>query len=364
MEFSKYRFSRKLNTDFATELKGRVNEYFSKNKISKHGDYSMVIKSIVLFIIYLGPYFLMLFTGIESIPVIIAMYAVMGSGKAFIGLSVMHDANHGTFSKNRKFNDFVSKSMWLIGGSPTTWQLQHNVLHHTYTNVKGIDEDIDSTFLLRLSPHHPRLKVHKYQHLYAWFLYSLMTFLWITTHDFQQLSRYKKYGLIKDKKEYKSHLFKVISWKLFYYFYLLAIPLFFLNAPVLAIIAGFLTMHFVSGFILATIFQSAHVVPESKFPIPDEKNKIESNWLIHQLNTTSNFSQKSGWFTWLIGGLNYQIEHHLFPNICHMHYRKISHIVAQTAKDYGIPYNAQGSFFRAVFNHAKMLKMLGRYQTI
>jgi linoleoyl-CoA desaturase len=103
------------------------------------------------------------------------------------------------------------------------------------------------------------------------------------------------------------------------------------------------------------------VVPSSEYPTPDEEGQLQNNWAIHQMLTTANFSPKSSFFSWYIGGLNYQIEHHLFPNICHVHYRKISAIVKQTAQEFGVPYNVQPNFVKAVWSHGKMLKKLGRY---
>lgn len=123
-------------------------------------------------------------------------------------------------------------------------------------------------------------------------------------------------------------------------------------------------LQFVQGFILTIVFQPAHVMPTSEYPIPDSEGNIENSWAIHQLLTTSDFSPESKIFSWYIGGLNYQVEHHLFPNICHVHYSKIAEIVKKTAREYGLPYHVQSNFLMALINHGKMLRDLGQKDLI
>ena len=112
------------------------------------------------------------------------------------------------------------------------------------------------------------------------------------------------------------------------------------------------------GFVLAIIFQPAHVNEQTEFPEPDDENSIQENWAIHQLHTTANFSNKSRFFSWYVGALNFQVEHHLFPNICHVHYKKISEIIRKTAKEFELPYNRYRTFIDALIGHYNMLKRL------
>jgi linoleoyl-CoA desaturase len=248
----------------------------------------------------------------------------------------------------------------LIGGFAPNWQIQHNTLHHRFTNIDGYDEDINPGKMLRLSPEKPRFRIHGLQHLYAWFLYGLMTFSWVLDKDFAQLSRYMREGLLKlQAKTYRRLLTELIISKLVYFSYMLLIPLLLVPLPWWWILIMFFIMHFIGGLILGTVFQSAHVVPTSEYPVPDTEGNLKNNWAIHQMLTTANFSPNSRVFSWYIGGLNYQIEHHLFPNICHVHYRKISAIVRETAREFGIPYNVQPNFLKAVRSHGRMLKRLG-----
>ena len=113
-------------------------------------------------------------------------------------------------------------------------------------------------------------------------------------------------------------------------------------------------------FILAVIFQPAHVMEDTEFPVSEDGKTVQENWTIHQLKTTCNLASKSRFFSWFVGGLNYQIEHHLFPNICHVHYRKLSPIVMETAKEFEIPYHTMTTFSEALVRHGRMLYKLGR----
>lgn len=311
-------------------------------------------------LMYLGPYFLLMFGQFESNLITLLLWTIMGFGMAGIGLSIMHDANHGSYSKKKKVNAFWGSSLSLLGGSPFNWKIQHNVLHHTYTNVDGMDEDIDPGKSLRFTPEKKRYKAHKFQHIYAWFLYGLMTLLWSTTKDFRQVVRYRKMGLLNLKdKSFRRYIWMVIGTKLFYYAYVLILPIIVLPVAWYVVVIGYLIMHFIAGVLLAMIFQSAHVMPTSEFPTPDENGTLENNWAVHQLVTTTNFARDSKIFSWFIGGLNYQVEHHIFPNICHIHYKEIAPIVEETAREFGLPYYSVPTFAGAIGSHFKMLKMLG-----
>lgn len=351
----------KTKSDFVTELRQSVNEYFSKNNLDRHGNTKILFKTIVMTLIYLGPYFYMILGDISSVYVLYSCWVLMGMGVAGIGMNIMHDANHGSFSANSKINKWMGKSLYLLGGSPLTWKYQHNTLHHGFTNIDGTDEDIAPIGILRFSPHKPLLKIHKYQHLYAFFFYSLMTISWISKKDFANIRKYKSMGAtLSDSKSFNQILVDLIISKILYYIVFLIIPLLVLSFSWYIIIIGFIMMHLLSGFILSIIFQTAHVMPSSNYPLPNSDSEIETNWAIHQLCTTANYAPKSKMFSWFVGGLNFQIEHHLFANISHIHYRNLSPIVANLTQKYNLPYNVEKSFASALWKHVEMLKMLGK----
>lgn len=360
MNFTEIKFNRTQHKDFMRVLRKRVNDYFQENNISRYANAKMVVKTIVLIASFAIPYTLMI-SGFFIHPLaILACWVVMAFATASIGFSVMHDANHGAYSRNPHVNKVLGFIMNFIGGSAINWRIQHNVLHHSFTNVHGMDEDIDAGKILRFSPHQERYWFHRFQHIYAWFFYGLMTMMWITTKDFRQLLRYRRNGLLEAQGiKFSVALFELFSTKAIYYAYLLFIPMFMVSIPWWMTLAFFLIFHFILGFTTACVFQTAHVMDEAEYPMPDPEGNMENSWAIHQLLTTANFAPKSRIMSWFIGGLNYQIEHHLFPNICHVHYPDISRIVKETAQSFGLPYKIQPTFLSALLNHGRMLKQLG-----
>jgi linoleoyl-CoA desaturase len=359
MKPSSIRFS-SAGADFFSTLNSRVNEYFKANQISRNANSEMVIKTIFMYTIYFGPYILMITGLVTNAWLMLLLCLVMGMGLAGIGLSVMHDANHGAYSNKSWVNNLLGLSLNLVGGNSFNWKVQHNVLHHTYTNIHDADEDISPRGVLRMCPHGEWKPMHKYQHLYAWFFYGLMTIVWVLVKDFARINNYEKDGLVKKQRsDYKTELTMMIVWKLFYLSYIVVLPMILLPIAWWQLLIGFVAMHYVAGFILAVIFQPAHVIDGTEYPMPDENGKMDNSWAIHQLYTTTNFANKNMVLSWYVGGLNFQVEHHLFPNVCHVHYRKISSIVKSTAEEFGLPYKSEPTFIGALAGHARLLKQLG-----
>jgi linoleoyl-CoA desaturase len=349
------------NRDFAVTLNKRVNEYFKNNNINRHANAEMIIKTAFMFGLYFIPYFLILAGAVTGSFALIIMTVIMGIGLAGVGLSVMHDANHGAYSKKTWVNTVIGYSLNLIGANAFNWKIQHNVLHHTFTNVHEEDEDIRPRGALRMTPHARWKKIHQYQHIYAWFLYGLMTLTWMFASDFSRLIRYQKNGMARKHKAVMAKEWLIlIGTKIFYVTYIFIIPFVLTSLLWWQIIIGLVIMHYLAGFILAIIFQPAHVIEGTEFPLPNEDYAIEHNWTVHQLLTTTNFGNGSRWFSWYVGGLNFQIEHHLFPNVCHVHYRKIASIVKETTAEFGLPYKSSRTFIGALAGHARLLKELGK----
>tara|TARA_Y100000588_G_C14197314_1_gene900814 strand:- start:487 stop:1566 length:1080 start_codon:yes stop_codon:yes gene_type:complete len=356
---SQYKFS-SAQSDFFPSLHKKVNQYIKSAGRTNYGGIPLMIKTAVMLLLFFGPFVLMLSGAITSVSTFLMMWVLMAFGLTGIGVNVMHDANHGVFSPNKTINYLVSLIMNVLGGDAAIWRIQHNTLHHSFTNIHGADEDIIGPPMLRFSPHDAKKPIHKHQFIYAWFLYSLMTLIKVAYTDFKRAVRYRRMNLITSRKAFITRLFKIAGGKVFYFGYMLLLPMLLVPFSPWLVVVGFLLMHLVCGFILSIIFQAAHVMPGSEYPVPDENGRLENEWAVHQMLTTCNFSPKSAIFSWFIGGLNYQIEHHLFANISHVHYRKISVLVAETAREYGIPYNCEKSFAHALQNHGRMLYQLGR----
>lgn len=354
------KFVNKNQTQFFNVLKERVDAYFAENNISPNANTTMVLKSFFMLALYFIPYFLIMTQG-YSLLIMWLLTLVMGIGLAGIGMGIMHDANHGAYSSNPVINKLFGLTLSLVGGDPQNWKTQHNVLHHTYTNIYGYDKDIDDKGVMRLTPESKHRKAHRFQVFYVFFFYSLMTLYWTTLKDFVQYFLFIKEGHSKVKGTAKVKEFlNILIWKLFYWSYIMVLPVVILDIKVWQMLIGFASMHFVAGMLLSVIFQLAHVVEETTFPIPDAKGNIDNEWAIHQLNTTADFARNNWLITFFVGGLNFQAIHHLFPQICHVHYPKIAPIVEQTAKEFGVNYLYTDSFWRALASHVRHISRLGR----
>lgn len=358
------RFNRHDQPEFFKELRKRVNDYFKTNDLSVHANRNMKIKTAFMLSVYFVPLIALLLGWVSGFWPVMLMWIIMGLGMAGIGTSVMHDAIHGAYSKNKKANRVLGFLIHFIGGSSTNWKIQHNHLHHSFTNVDGFDEDIE-VGVMRFSPNQNRKWFHRFQAFYAVILYSVMTLHWSLTKDFVQLKRYDRKNLLtRHGFDFRKEIVKITAHKMWYFVLTLVLPMIFIDLPWWQILIGYVAMHLVCGLGLALIFQTAHVINETEFYKPEPRGDLENSWAIHQLRTTANFAPKSVVFSWLIGGLNYQIEHHLFPHICHVHYPKIASIVRSTAKEYGIPYFRHPTFAHAVTSHFSLLNRLGTRNTI
>ncbi|MDA1119641.1 MAG: acyl-CoA desaturase [Bacteroidetes bacterium] len=356
------KFTKNKETQFFDILQNRVNQYFKLNDLKKEGDIGLIAKSMVLLSILMLPYIIVLSFS-PSILIAIPLLVLMGIGIAGVGMSVMHDALHGAFSSKKWVNNLFGSSIYLLGGNAINWKIQHNVLHHTYPNVYNVDEDVSTKgFVVRLSPQSRRRKIHAFQRFYSLPLYGLMT-LSFMVKDFRQLARYNKTGeTVRQGKKPVREMIKLIFTKATYLILIVGLPYIVTDYSILQIAIGFLIVHIVAGIITSTVFQLAHVVEHVEHPIVDKSGNIENSWAVHQLMTTSNFAPRSKFTHWFTGGLNHQVEHHLFPHISHIHYSKIAKIVEKTALEFGLPYNCEPTFWSALRSHLRTLTTLGGHK--
>lgn len=353
------KFVNKEKTQFLKTLKQRVDQYFEENHIDRQGNSTMYFKSFVLLSMYILPVVALYAYHLPWWGVLIC-FTISGFGVAGVGMGVMHDANHGAYSHNKVINTIMGGTLNLLGGFDVNWRFQHNILHHTYTNITHVDEDIDQRVNMRWSPYFKYHPMQRYQYIYAFFAYCLATWSWTFIKDYKQFYSYAYNGVNKSSKSQKAFdLFKLIAFKIFYYFYILIIPIAVLHYSAGLIIGGFMLCHAIGGLVLSTVFQLAHVVEGAEFPMPNEKGEIENEWAIHQMQTTADFGHSNKLLTWYAGGLTHQIEHHIFPDICHVHYPAIAPIVKDTAEEFGVPYNYNDGYFSALASHIRMLKKFG-----
>jgi linoleoyl-CoA desaturase len=354
------KFKSSAGSNFYFELKQNVENYFRTNGISKNANYKTVIKTIVLLGSYFGCYVLLL-TLAMPVWTMWALTFVMGLAVAGIGMGVMHDANHGSYSKNKLVNKVLGRTADILGANSNNWVNQHNKLHHTYTNIYEHDEDINGKGLFRFTPEAPVKWFHRFQQYYWVLFYSFLVIGWFFA-DFTAYRKYREKGLNKSqgKKKYME-VFELIFFKLVFVGYMVVIPYLVLDLAFWQVLVGFLTVELTSGLILSTIFSMAHVVDKFDLSNHDKftgETKVE--WAVHQIHNTFNFATKNKIVTWYCGGLNYQIEHHLFPNICHIHYPKLYTIIKATAIKHGVNYQEFDTFWEALGSHVLFLKKLGR----
>ena len=359
----KVKFINKDKTQFFKTLKERVDIYFKENNISQHANFTMVFKTIFMLSLYFIPYVLIITGGLSLIGMWICSL-IMGLGLAGIGMSVMHDANHGAYSSNETINKLISHSLSIVGGDNKNWKTQHNFLHHTYTNIYNHDKDIDNRIIMRFSPAGEWEKIQKFQVFYIFIFYSIMSLYWTTAKDFFQYFQFIKEGHIRESKLARVKSFiTILFWKAIYWGYIIAAPIILLDLNLGQVLLGFLSLHLVAGLILSIVFQLAHVVEGAQFPIPDDNGCIENEWAIHQLSTTADFARDNKLITFYVGGLNFQAIHHLFPQICHVHYPKIAPIVERTAKEFNVTYLYNISIRSALLSHIRLISKLGKGET-
>ncbi len=343
---------------FAAEVKRRVAAYFESRARSRHATPGMVVKTVLLLLAFFGPLGIILANGVSPLSML-GLTVIMGVALAGIGFAVAHDALHGAYSSRPRVNKWLGKVFDLLGANGYMWKITHNVIHHTYTNIDGVDEDLAVSPLLRLSPGAPLRRVHRYQHLYGFATYSLSTLFWVFVKDFKYFMA-RELGPYRDHRHPRGEIATLIGFKLAYLVWAVIIPLVVLPIPWWQFAIGFVVMHLVGGTILGVVFQLAHVVEGPAYPVPDSEGRMEEAWLVHEMATTANFARNNRLLTWYVGGLNHQIEHHLFPRICSAHYPAISPIVEATARQHGMPYYQHPTLLAAIRSHYRMLKRLGR----
>lgn len=341
---------------FYKQLKTNVDLYFIENNLKKTGNWKLYFKTIILIASAIVLYCLLL-TIKFPIVVSIVLCLLLGFTFACIGFNIMHDACHGSYSGKAWVNEMLGYSLNALGGNSFIWKCKHH-LHHTYTNVDGIDDDIAKSPLLRQCTSQKWLPIHRFQHFYIILVYAISSFAWITIMDFNKYFKQKVFTTPMRKMNLTEHFIFWISKSLYVSFYVV-IPIYFVGA--LPWVIGFICMQVAMGYTLALVFQLAHVVEGTEFEsVNVEPKLIKKEWAIHQVTSTANFATNNKIISWFVGGLNYQIEHHLFPRISHIHYPALSNIVKLKCREFNLPYNNFSTMPQAIASHYSHIKRLGK----
>jgi len=356
---TKLKFTNTTRSTFFVTLRQRVDAYFTEKAIEPHANGAMWAKAI-FFLAGYGLLYGLIISNQFGIWTMLGFAIALGVFAACIGFNVSHDAMHGAFSSRGWVNRLLGSSFYLLGANPYVWKITHNIVHHTYTNIPGHDEDIEvAPGLVRLDQQEELRPWHRYQQWYTFPLYSLASLSWVFVKDYVKFFK-SQIGHHDTSSHPRSEYVKLFASKALYYVFFLVLPLLVLDLAWWQVLVGFLLMHLAEGLVLGLVFQLAHVVEGTTFPIPCEKGTVQEAWAIHQLRTTANFAPRSAVAAFFCGGLNRQIEHHLFPKVCHIHYPAITTIVKQTAAEFDLPYLENKSFGSALQSHFQILRQMGR----
>jgi linoleoyl-CoA desaturase len=352
---SKVTFNNKKSAFYNT-LRKNVDQYFVQNKIKKSGNWELYTKTLVLIPAAVLIYILLL-TVTFPVWAALSLCALLGFVLASIGFNVMHDACHGSYSSKKWVNELLALTLNALGGNSFIWKFKHNIIHHTYTNVDGIDDDIAKSPIMRQCSTQQWVPAHRFQHIYVVLVYAISSMAWVAIMDFNKYFKQKVATTPMQKMSTGDHIVFWLS-KILYAIFYIVIPISIVGAGPWAI--GYVCMEVTLGLTLALVFQLAHVVEHAEFETAGVEPKlIENEWAVHQVLTTANFAPRNKFINWYVGGLNFQIEHHLFPRISHVHYPAISKIVKETCESFDLPYNSYPTMSQSIASHFRMMKKLG-----
>ena len=345
------------DSGFHDEIKRRVHAYFQRTGLSQRDSPLMYLKTAALLVWFGVSYSLLVFAA-TNVWQGIALSLSLALAMAGIGFGIQHDANHGGYSRHRVVNSVMAMTLDMLGASSYLWRFKHNVSHHTYTNLHGADDDINFVPFARLSPAQPHYGPHRLQQFYLWALYWFLFPKWTFVDDFKNLVQGQISGHPFPRPRGRS-LAAFVCGKALFVGWAFVLPMLFHPWWVVLMFYGVVSL--VLGTTLAVVFMLAHCVEEAEFPEhPPGTDRLTRSWAVHQVQTTVDFARGNPLLTWYMGGLNFQIEHHLFPRVCHIHYPHIAAIVQKTCAEFGVRYAVHANFFSALRSHWRWLRRMGQ----
>src|SRR5262245_57129193 len=316
----------------------------------------MYFKTAILFSSFIATYILLVFVA-QTVWQALPLAILLGFVTALIGFNIQHDGGHRAYSNHEWVNKVMATSLDVMGGSSHHWRWTPGVFHHTYVNITGHDTDIDLRGIGRLTPHHRRFWFFRWQQFYIWLLYGLLAVNWHLVADFRDITA----GRIGNRKFPRPRgwdLVVFVAGKVTFFSLAFGLPLLF--HPFWVVLVFYAAVAITLGIVLSVVFQLAHCVEQAEFPLPSDNAGIENAWAIHQVETTVDFARNSRVAAWLLGGLNFQIEHHLFPRICHIHYPALSKIVEETCREFGVRYVEHRTMLAGLISHFHWLRRMGK----
>ncbi len=345
---------------FQKELRRRVETFIREQGIQERDRPAMYLKTAVVLLAFALSYIALVCLAQawwQALPLAL----LLGFTTALIGFNIQHDGGHRAYSDRPWVNKLMAMTLDMVGGSSYVWRWKHAVFHHMYVNVHGHDTDIELGVFGRLAPEQPRRAVYRWQQWYLWPLYGVMVMKWHFYDDFRDVIT-GRMGVNPFPRPRGWELALFVGGKLVFLTLAFGLPL--LLHPLWQVAIFYAITVAVTGVVLSVVFQLAHAVEEARFPTPEPgTSRMAEAWAVHQVGATVDFAREDRLVSWLVGGLNFQIEHHLFPTLSHVNYPAIAGVVEATCKEYGVPYAANPTFGGAVASHFRWLKRMGRAGT-
>ncbi|NDI97958.1 hypothetical protein GWA97_02605 [Flavobacterium sp. LaA7.5] len=340
--------------EFYKTLRSKAFEELGEN-MAKHSNTNFWAKGIFWAAICYASYYLLLNSG--NTLVFWFLYLAFQISGLLMGFCLGHDASHNTAFKNKSANQVLHFFSFLtVGIDPLLWGLRHIRSHHLYANVEGSDIDIDKNPFLRLAPSHPWSAKHKYQHLYAPFVYMLAllhsVFMGDWIYLFSKEYSWMRKGVAKPELYLRFFLFKI-----FYFFLVLYLPIQLTDFSVGFIFLTYVSASAFTSLLFVIMLVGTHFFEEADYFEPQD-NTLDYSWAVHQLRTSCDWNPESRIARVLSGGANCHAAHHLFPNICHTNYDLINTVIEEVTAEYNYPYHKM-SLWQMMRSHFRHLKKMG-----
>jgi linoleoyl-CoA desaturase len=335
---------------FFTELKASVDAHLARTPARPS---LLALKSALILSWWVASWVVLVFVVSTWWQAALAA-ASLGFAMASIGFNVQHDGGHHAASRHRSVNRLFAFGLDLLGGSSWIWHWKHNVFHHTTPNLVGLDVDIDIQPFVRLAPQQALRPWHRFQHLYTWFLYALLAIKWHFVDDFRDVAT-GHIGTQRFPRPRGFELFAFISGKVLFFTWAFVVPLVF--HAWWKVLLGYLVASVMLSLSLAITFQAAHCVEEATFPC--SKTPPQVDWAEHQLRTSVDFGPRQWVWTALLGGLNFQTVHHLFPRLSHLELEAVAPVVHEVCARHGVQYRVLPGFGAAIASHFRWLRRMG-----
>lgn len=340
--------------DFKKELFSRVNSYFKNGETSTFANTSFLIKIFSMLLIYILIYVGIFQFGSNHV-FLYSAFAIMGSLSVLLGLNIGHDAAHNALFRNSKINRISLFVFELLGTNSYNWVNRHLGAHHMFPNIMDYDSDVQQTNLVKIFPNDKHLNIHRFQHFYMPVIYLFYIARWLIYRDFKDVFL-KRIGVYDNSNYPRVQIVKMIFFKLLYISQMVIIPMLVLDLSIGTSLLAFFILTVSGSAVIALVLLSTHVSEDACFPEPDENNILPHSWSYHQVLTAADFATNNKVINFLFGGFNHHVIHHLFPHVCHVHYPKLTPILVEMTKKYGLTYRSHNSLLNAVISHFKLLK--------